>query len=157
MLPSQHLFADVLATVMNGYLRFDPDLQAGLQALDGKIIHLELSGLDLNLSLKPLAGTIQVAEALDEATAADVYVRATPIALWRLARGEHDADQDIYLQGDMQTARALQKLLRELEVDWEELLSRIVGDYARSSNESSAAWIARLGAVCTRESADGYV
>ena len=54
----------------------------------------------------------------------------TPLALARLAQGnaETSAMQDVYIQGDMHTARALQQLLRAIDIDWEELLAQAIGD-----------------------------
>jgi ubiquinone biosynthesis protein UbiJ len=55
-------------------------------------------------------------------------VLATPIALGRLARGAKAVNGEIDIQGDMELGRAFQGLLRSIDVDWEEQLSRITGD-----------------------------
>ena len=120
--------AAALETAVNGYLHFDPDNAARLAPLRDKVVRLELSRPSLTLGLRFAEQTVRVLTDADSLAAADVSIKATPQALLNLARGQTGAEQDIYLQGDIHTARVLQRLLTGLEIDWEDLLARLFGD-----------------------------
>jgi ubiquinone biosynthesis protein UbiJ len=118
--------AQVLETALNGYLRLDPDTQAKLTALSGKAIRLELSAPTLNIYLVPGPGGVRVLDTFEGAV--DASIRASPLALLRLSRGDLAAEREIHLQGDVHTVRTLRRLLREIDIDWEEQLSKLIGD-----------------------------
>ena len=74
-----------LETVLNPVLRLDPDTQARLAALEGKVIAIEPEGLGLILYLLPGAHGVRVLDQYDgEPT---VRIRGTPLALARQWRG----------------------------------------------------------------------
>lgn len=125
--------ATALETAVNGYLRLDPDNAARLAPLHDKVIRLQLSQPQLTIGLRFAGQAVRVLTDADALAAADVNIKATPQALLSLARGQPGAaqtgaEQDIYIQGDMHTARVLQRLLTGLEIDWEDLLARLLGD-----------------------------
>lgn len=117
-----------LETVLNPVLRLDPDTQARLAALDGKVIAIELEGLGLTLYLLPGAQGVRV---LDQyAGEPTVHIRATPLALARQWRGRGTASDEITIEGDAAVGREFQTALARLDIDWEEQLSRLLGDAA---------------------------
>ena len=119
--------ATLLETFLNGYLRLDLDSQAKLAELSGKVFQLELSDWQLTLYLLPRAENIRIKREFEGDI--DVAIQVSSVfSLLRLARGDLAAEQDIYIQGDMHSARRLQQVLKTLEIDWEEQLSRLVGD-----------------------------
>jgi ubiquinone biosynthesis protein UbiJ len=115
-----------LEAALNQILRLDPDVTAGLAELNGKVIGVELRGLNLRFSLIPEPWGLRVAPG--HARKVDVMVCATPAALGRLARGAKAVNEEIDIQGDMDLGRTFQGLLRSIDIDWEEQLSRITGD-----------------------------
>ena len=64
------------------------------------------------------------------AAEADLVVTLTPAALPALARRDETALREMTFAGDAELAAALQFLARHLEWDFEEDLSRVVGDVA---------------------------
>jgi ubiquinone biosynthesis protein UbiJ len=62
--------------------------------------------------------------------ARDLDVRISPFLLPRLAVGEEAAYRDIELEGDMELAQEISFIARNLDWDFEEDLSRAVGDVA---------------------------
>jgi ubiquinone biosynthesis protein UbiJ len=62
--------------------------------------------------------------------ARDLHVRISPFLLPRLAAGEEAAYRDIELEGDMELAQEISFIARNLDWDFEEDLSRAVGDVA---------------------------
>lgn len=115
-----------LETLLNQILALDPDLRPRLVALEGRVIALELTGL-FTLYLRPEAGTLRVDDHSDRPP--QVTIRGTPLALLRLSRGG-PVGPDVAIDGDTHLARAFNELFRAMDVDWEEQLSRIMGDTA---------------------------
>ena len=126
MLPAP-VIATLLETVVNGYLKLDIESQEKLAELTDKVFQLEFSDWQLTLYLLPQANSVRVKHEYEGNI--DVSIRVVSVfSLLRLARGDLAAEQDIYIQGDMHSARRLQHVLKTMDIDWEEQLSRIVGD-----------------------------
>jgi ubiquinone biosynthesis protein UbiJ len=64
------------------------------------------------------------------AAAPDLDVRISPFLLPRLAAGEEAAYREIEMSGDMELAHEISSIARVLDWDFEEDLSRVVGDVA---------------------------
>ena len=117
-----------LETVLNPVLRLDPDTQARLAALDGKAIAIEPEGLGMTLYLLPGVHGIRV---LDQyAGEPTVRIRGAPLALARQWRGRGTTGGDVTIEGDAAVGREFQTALAQLDIDWEEQLSRLLGDAA---------------------------
>ena len=122
------IIAASLETVLNPVLRLDPDTQARLAALDGKVIAIEPEGLGLTLYLLPGVHGVRVVD--QYAGEPTVYIRGAPLALARQWRGRGAAGDDITIEGDAAVGREFQTVLAQLDIDWEEQLSRLLGDAA---------------------------
>ncbi len=122
------IIAASLETVLNPVLRLDPDTQSRLAALEGKVIAIEPEGLGLTLYLLPGVHGVRV---LDQyAAEPTVRIRGKPLALARQWRGRGTASSHITIEGDATVGREFQTALARLDIDWEEQLSRLVGDAA---------------------------
>jgi ubiquinone biosynthesis accessory factor UbiJ len=128
-LPFTLLLASV-ERVLNGYLGLDPETQARLAALAGKAIAIELLPFDLSLCLQPGHFGIRLHGACPQSP--DVVLRGTPLALLRLqqasAVGQTLREAGIEVRGDMELAQRFRSIVQDIEIDWEELLSRPLGD-----------------------------
>jgi len=124
-----------LEAALNSYLRLDPELLPLLAELEGAVIAIEPEGLDLVLYLLPGTQGIQVADRYEgEPT---VFIRGALTALVRQWRG-HSVDGEITVKGDSAVGRQFQVLLARLDIDWEEQLSKVVGDMA--AHQLSTLW-----------------
>ena len=77
--------------------------------------------------------TVQTTGEVTPAVAAasrDLEVTVSPFLLPRLAAGEDAASREIEMQGDMELAQEIAYLARNLTWDYEEDLSKVVGDIA---------------------------
>ena len=125
----------VLATIegsINHYIALDPEGAQRLAELHGRVILIEVTGFGTRLYLIPGTKGIQLYG--DYAGEPDCVLRGTPMALARMGTSRQKEDQlfsgEVQIEGDTHLAQALGDLVGGLEVDWEEQLSRLVGDGA---------------------------
>lgn len=88
-----------------------------------------------------LAFTVQTTGQVEAAVpdaARDLEVRISPFLLPRLAAGEEAAFREIEMSGDMELAQEVSFLARNLTWDYEEDLSRAIGDIAAHRIASAA-------------------
>lgn len=119
-----------LEAAVNRYLALDPAAGARLGELEGRIIALELRGLDTTICLRVHATGISVLETAD--TAPDTIIRGTPFGMLRLVLGSNAASTlfsgTVEIEGDVDTGQAFKSLLDDMDIDWEEQLSILTGD-----------------------------
>jgi len=119
-----------LEAVINRYLRLDPDIGARLATLSGSSIGIDLRGLDLTLYIFPDEHGIQLKEQIEGEP--DTVLRGTPLGMARLGLGGKTEKTlfsgDVVIEGDVETGQAFKGILDELDIDWEEQLSRLTGD-----------------------------
>jgi ubiquinone biosynthesis protein UbiJ len=119
-----------LEKALNQYLRLDPDGLRAFTELEGKVIAVELRGLDSTLYLVPNTGCIRVLDQFEGEP--DTWLCGTPLALAKL--GISDAmpaglfSDDVEIRGDIDTGKRFKDLLDNLDIDWEEPLARFSGD-----------------------------
>ena len=142
-----------LETALNLVLRLDPEMLPRLGTLSGHVIAIEPSGMAMTFYLLPKPGGIQVMDRCE--TEPSVRIRATPAALFRQWRGRRAGGGEIVIEGDVGVGREFQTILARLDIDWEEQLSRVVGDVvARRLGglwDGLRAWSGRTGDVLLRD------
>ena len=128
-LPTQIVFAAELA--FNRALDLDEDARNRFIQLSGKVIGLDIKGLDLCLFLMPALDGIKIAGEYDGVV--DAWIRGAPFSLLHTAM-THERDRflsgDVEIDGDMELGQKVQNILRHFQFDWEEILSKGVGDIA---------------------------
>lgn len=101
-----------------------------LQALQGKLIHLRISNPGFDLYFLPTAEQVRISTSYEALP--DVSIQGSALAFMRLAQAEDSGkamlENGIKLEGDLGLGTEFNNILREIEVDWEELLSQAVGD-----------------------------
>jgi ubiquinone biosynthesis protein UbiJ len=125
------LAAKAIEAALNRYLSLDPDGPRGLSALQGRWVALDVDGL-LQVLITAEADRLRVAPAGAELEP-EARITASPVTLARLGlsgEGGAAAARELRIEGDAELAHALERVLRGVEIDWEELLSRAVGDVA---------------------------
>ena len=123
-----------IETAFNAWLKLDGEALPRFTELDGKIIRFHITGLDLNLYFLPAPSGIQVLGNYpeDEGGLVDATIHGSPMALMQLSRsdnaGETMLKSNVEIEGDMRVAEKFSAILRDVDIDWEELLSKLVGD-----------------------------
>jgi ubiquinone biosynthesis protein UbiJ len=119
-----------LETAINRLLALDPEGAAALGQIQGQLLRIELIGLGLHSSLVAEGDALRLFGDYDATP--DCLVRATPAALLSMALAKHGEDQvfsgAVQIEGDNGLAQTLGDLLKGLDIDWEELLAKLLGD-----------------------------
>ncbi len=151
-------FLAAIETAINAWLKLDGEALPRFSELEGKIIRFHVTDLELNLYFMPSASGIQVMgnypltvdksddssdESSDdnsnnnpadneEAATVDATIHGSPVALIKLSTAKNAGatllESDVEIDGDMRVAEKFSEILREVDIDWEELLSKLVGD-----------------------------
>ncbi len=130
---SAALFSDIVAAgvqaALGSSLKNSNAARADLARLEGKVIRLELIGLPLVLHFLPEGGRLTVAG--DYHGDADIVVKAPAASLMAAAFKRDEAvPRGMQISGDAETAQVFSRLLKNADLDWEELLAEHVGDVA---------------------------
>ena len=116
---------------INQALHFDPSSLAALQALAGNVIAIEGTTPNFVLHIIPGDEGLSLYSALsgDEA---DATLKGTTFNLIRLLRQDQSLldNNAVKVEGDTALANQLHQLALNLDIDWEEMLSRYIGDIA---------------------------
>lgn len=127
---------------LNNALSGSSAAQRDLRQLEGKVIVLELKEFPLKLYFLPQDGRLKVRGEYRGQT--DMTVRAPSAALLEAALKRGDMPpRGIELNGDAETAQTFSRLLKQADLDWEELLSHYVGDIASHQIGNLARGLAR--------------
>ncbi len=145
-----------LEAALNRLLALDPEARRDLADLQGRVIRFDILGLGLQLWLVPGAQGVQVYPRYDAEP--DCVLRGTPLGFARLGLGER-ADElfkgAVEIEGDTALGERLGAILARLDIDWEELLSKVTGDpIAHTLGQGARAMrrqLARDGDVLVRD------
>lgn len=102
-----------------------------LSRLEGKTLALELTGINLNIYVHCTPDGVNLSTDFDEE--ADVIITGSPLAMLAFARSDAQdgiRGGSVKFTGDIGAAQDFQKLFATLSPDFEEELSRLVGDEA---------------------------
>ncbi len=126
----ENLIAPIVETALNTYLSLDPDVARRLRTISGRLIALEIKGVNAVLLVRPLEDKIRVS--LHTGVEPDVVISGSPLALARLGFSKKATDgslgEDIQIRGDAELGRIFREVLAGVEIDWEEMLAMRVGD-----------------------------
>lgn len=119
-----------LEIALNRYLELDPESSTRLKRIEGRVIKIELRGLDMDFYLLPDDKGIQVMGTYEGD--ADTCLSGSPLAMMKMGLSS-DATKslfsgDVEISGDTELGSQFKQILDELDIDWEEHLSHLTGD-----------------------------
>jgi len=127
--PLAALIASGLGFALNEALAGSNAAQQDLEHLEGKVIALELKEFPFKFFFLPQAGRLTVHH--DYNGNVDLTVRAPSASLLQAALQRSDMPpKGIEINGDAETGQIFSRLLKQADLDWEELLSQRIGDVA---------------------------
>ena len=128
------MITEFLEATGNRLLEFDPATQVRLAQLKGKVFKLELAVIDKEIYLIPSDGGIEIKD--EWSGHIDITLRGSPLAFIQFSLRQKGVDNQAFvdkrvsIEGDAELAQDLQEIVRELDIDFEELLAGYVGDIA---------------------------
>lgn len=127
MIPLAGLMA--LEQAVNAALALDPYTLQRLGRLDGKVIAIDIRGTGQVLYAAPHKSGLRLMAHYDGEV--DTTLRGAPLALLRMSAGKTGEglfSGEVTIEGEVETGQQLQRTLHQLDIDWEEHLSRLTGD-----------------------------
>jgi ubiquinone biosynthesis protein UbiJ len=120
----------MLEIAINRYLALDPEMLDKLARFDGKVIKVEITGLNKNLYMFPDNKGIKVRTGHDGTV--DTVLRGTPISLFKMGLVSNAANLllkgDVEISGDTRLGHQFKNVFSQMDIDWSEPLSHLLGD-----------------------------
>ncbi len=121
--------ADTIQATLNHYIALDPEASPKIAALAGKLVQIHVDAINIDLYLLFHADYIEVLELFPDP--GDVCISGTPLSLLSVANGRKTIhDGGVAITGDVRLAQQFSRLIGQLDIDWDEHLSKITGDTA---------------------------
>jgi ubiquinone biosynthesis protein UbiJ len=129
--PLSPILTGLLDAALNRWVQLDPEAPEALKRLDEKVICIHITGLEMKLFFFPSVNGVYT---MTEYTGVpDACLKTPPASLLKLAMAENagkamlEADA-VSLEGSLGVLEAFMNIVSGAGIDWEELLSHIVGD-----------------------------
>ncbi len=126
---------NIFEKAINHYLLLDPLTPQRLSKLQGKAVAIEFKGLPLQLKLIILFSS-QGLHILDNYQApVDATIRGTVLSLAKMGLSSATKSEslfvgDVEIDGNVELGQDVKQFLDGIDIDWEEHLSRLIGDIA---------------------------
>lgn len=137
----------IIETVINRYLALDPEMLDKLAQFDGKVIKLEMTGINKTLYMLPNDRGIQVLT--EHEGPADTVLRGTPVSLFKMGLVSNAANLllkgEIEISGDTRLGHQFKNVFSQMDIDWSEPLAHLVGDSLAYQIQQSASKLGRWG------------
>jgi ubiquinone biosynthesis protein UbiJ len=137
----------VLEGIINRYLALDPEMLDKLGSFDGKVIKMEMTGINKTLYMLPNERGMQVLSEYDGEP--DTVLRGTPISLFKMGLVSNAANMllkgEIEITGDTRLGHQFKNVFSQMDIDWSEPLASLVGDSLAWQVQQSASRFSRWG------------
>lgn len=142
----------ILETVINRYLALDPEMLDKMAAFSGKVIKLEVTGLNNELYMFPSERGIQVMMEYDGE--ADTILRGTLLSLFKMGLISNAAKLllkgEVEISGDTRLGHQFKNVFSQMDIDWSEPLANLVGDAAAYQIQQTGEQLGRWGKDAAR-------
>lgn len=147
----KNFFVDSLSNALNAYLRLDSTSKERIALLDGKIFSIELLPFHFVFHLYFLGDKIEIKQ--DEAASSDAKIIGTPLQLASMMMAKENRNrffaEDLIIEGNAELGQQVTDLFDEISIDYEELLSHLVGDvpafHLHKTANSALTWLKNTG------------
>lgn len=121
-------FIENIEKLLNRILQQDEAMLSAIGELTGKVIAIEIIGLNHVIYLQFYAAGITIRK--ECAGKVDVTIKGRPVTLLVMLfmREENTTPRDMEIIGDVGLAQQFQSIMKNMEIDWEEYLSHWMGD-----------------------------
>ena len=124
----QIVILDSAEKMVNKLLSLDEETLDALATLEGDVVEIGVLNTDIRLFILPSARGLALKSKYEDK--ADVSIKGTPDALLGMITAERVGAGNVEIIGNVGLAHKLQSTLKNMDIDWEEYLSQIIGDIA---------------------------
>ncbi len=124
----QIVILDSAEKMVNKLLSLDEETLDALATLEGDVVEIDVLNTDIRLFILPSARGLALKSKYEDK--ADVSIKGTPAALLGMITAERVGAGNVEIIGNVGLAHKLQSTLKNMDIDWEEYLSQIIGDIA---------------------------
>lgn len=121
-----------LEGIVNLALRFDPATRKRLEPLAGKCIYVETLSPQVSFGILLGKNRVHLQAELDQRPQATIEAKSLELVKQALKRDPELVGGAIRINGNVGLVQELHSIVRQLDIDWEEPLSRLFGDVAAS-------------------------
>lgn len=122
---------DTLSQLMNQLLKLDPEMGQRLAPFTGKCIEIESTQLPFKFYLELNQDGVQIKSQTKQIPSAKIkgsLFSLGALAIKDSAQSKSLFSNEVEFSGDLEYAQAVKQAFDQLDIDWAELLSKIVGD-----------------------------
>jgi ubiquinone biosynthesis accessory factor UbiJ len=119
------LITRIFEDILNQYLKLDPDIFQELSDLEGRCIKIQVTDLSWDIFLLFKPEKVEVYSIYLEAP--DACIMGTSWQLFGSTFSEM-AGKSLNIEGDVELGYQFYGILKHMDIDWEEHLSRFTGD-----------------------------
>lgn len=120
----------MLESVINHYLALDPEMLDKVAAFNGKVIKLEMTGVNKAFYMFPGDTGIQLKAEYDGPV--DTVLSGSPVSLFKMGLVSNAADLllkgEVEISGDTRLGHQFKNVFSQMEIDWSGPLANLVGD-----------------------------
>lgn len=122
------LLLDFLQTKINALLAYDSITQEKLNQLAGKTVAVMLHNMNITIYIDFVENHFYLNT--EKQYEPSLTLKGTPTAFLRLLRQSenYSVNQAVQVEGDLHLAQVLQASLRDLNIDWVEIIAPYTGD-----------------------------
>lgn len=148
-------FIKIVSLAINRYIALDPSIRPKLAGFCGKLVRIDVTDLAKSFLLT-FSSKGEINLSLAEIREADLILQGKLIALSELVLGEPQQYkrrlvlEELKITGELELAQLLQQIFDEIDIDWEEHLSKLTGDMVA---HQLANWMSSMKSWC-QESRD---
>ena len=124
----QIVILDSAEKMVNKLLSLDEETLDALATLEGDVVEIGVLNTDIRLFILPSARGLALKSKYEDKS--DVSIKGTPAALLGMITAERVGAGNVEIIGNVGLAHKLQSTLKNMDIDWEEYLSQIIGDIA---------------------------
>lgn len=132
------MLEETFSAAINRAMALDPELPEKLGKFAGKVISLHFIGPEKTVYLLVDQNRINALMQYDDQP--DVTISGSPVAMVKMMLKPNVASLllkgEVEIKGDTRLGNAFKKLLREMEINWQQPLAEIIGDSATQGIET---------------------
>lgn len=128
---SSGFLLSALQSGINHLLNYDPDTRSELRRLEGRVIAVEVTQPTLQLFILPDPAGLQLTTTRPLRVDVTISGHASALIGMITRRDRPNTSQGhVEIRGDVHLAQRVQHVLKSVNIDWEEFISRYAGDMA---------------------------